>query len=102
MSVDKLYTKSLIGLLRPAQIVTIAALFVTLVTGAFGFGFWAGETKEATSHSITMIELSRAANDLAGAESKIEELNASVDTKHKDAAFMQTKIRFLAILTLWY
>ena len=95
MSLDKLDTKSLIGLLRPAQIVTIAAFFVTLVTGAFGFGFWAGETKEAASHGITKI-------DLATAKTTILGLNASVDDKHKDAALMQTKIRFLDLLTRWY
>ena len=102
MDIEKLDLKTLTGLLRPGQITAIAAFLVTLTTGAFGFGFWMGESLEATAHSATKLAVQRAEDDAARAKSEIEALTAAAEDMRGDAAFLQTKLRLLELLTLWH
>ena len=88
--------------LRPAQLVAIGSILIAVISGAFGFGLWLGTTIERPKQASLEIKLSQLADEKNKQMVENSELQSTIKKQREQIVFLQTKERFLSLMTINY
>jgi hypothetical protein len=102
VDLSQLSVASIFRYLRPAQLVAIGSILIAVISGAFGFGLWLGTTIEKPKQASLEIKLSQLSDENNKQMVENSELRSKIEKQRGKIVFLQTKERFLSLMTIHY